>query len=348
MIVRWGLGELDGVLREAGIDRALLVTSERWRDLDLPVAERFLGVRSHAPVGTVQAAAEAAEGADGLVALGGGSAIDTGKAVSAARNLELVSVPTTYAGAEWTPFYGMRDEERQLKTGGGGALLSGIVYEPRLTVGLPRAETGGTAMNALAHCAEALYVDGHNDEGDRHALAGAALIGRWLPQVLDALDDLEPRTGLLEGAAEAGAALGASGLALGHAMAQALGGRYGLPHGALNAICLAPALRFNQPYAADAIRRFGEALGTDDPAGRVEELARAGRLRSAARARRARGRARRGGSRDVARPGARANPQAGVGGRGRGAAPRGLVSSCRGRALVAHAPSCGVRLPSRS
>jgi alcohol dehydrogenase class IV len=65
-------------------------------------------------------------------------------------------------------------------------------------------------------------------------------------------------------------------LALGHAMAQALGGHYGLPHGALNAICLPAALRFNEPVAADALRRFGAALGTDDPIGRVEELARLG------------------------------------------------------------------------
>jgi alcohol dehydrogenase class IV len=65
-------------------------------------------------------------------------------------------------------------------------------------------------------------------------------------------------------------------LALGHAMAQALGGRYGLPHGAMNAICLPAALRFNKEVATDAISRFGEALGTDHPVSRVEELARLG------------------------------------------------------------------------
>jgi alcohol dehydrogenase class IV len=74
----------------------------------------------------------------------------------------------------------------------------------------------------------------------------------------------------------AGMALGKSMLALGHAMAQALGGRYGLPHGAMNAIALPAALRFNEPLAPDAVRRFGEALGTDDPERRVEELARLG------------------------------------------------------------------------
>ncbi len=153
---------------------------------------------------------------------------------------------------------------------------SGAVYEVELTLTLPRAETVGTALNALAHCAEALYVEGHNDAADRQALEGARLIGRWLPTVVEAPADREARTGLLEGAMHAGMALGGSMLALGHAMAQALGGRYGLPHGAMNALCLPAALRFNAAVAPDAVRRFGEALGTDDPAAKVEELARLG------------------------------------------------------------------------
>jgi alcohol dehydrogenase class IV len=89
-------------------------------------------------------------------------------------------------------------------------------------------------------------------------------------------DDVEARTELLRGACHAGAALGGSMLALGHALAQGLGGRYGAPHGALNALTLPPALRFNQPVAEEEIARFAEALGTDDPAARVEELARLG------------------------------------------------------------------------
>jgi maleylacetate reductase len=276
VIVRWGLDELAGVLAELGIERALLVTSERWRSLELPVAAQFYGVRSHAPVETVEAAIAAAEGSDGVVAVGGGSAIDTGKAVSATHELPLVSVPTTYAGAEWTGYFGMRDEARGVKTGGAGAHLAAAVYDVDLTMALPRAESGGTAMNALAHAAEALYVEGHNDEADSHAVEGARLISLHLPAVLEDSSDRVARDGLLHGACEAGAALGKSGLALGHAMAQALGGRYGLPHGALNAICLPAALRFNEPVAAEAIRRFGAAMGTDDPVGRVEELARLG------------------------------------------------------------------------
>jgi maleylacetate reductase len=272
VIVRWGLPELPGVLGQLGIREPLLVAGERW-------AGRGLGVRTAArwtEVPSEQIEAAAASAGDGVLAVGGGSAIDLGKAISAEAGVPLVSVPTTYAGAEWTPYFGIRDPERKMRGGGSGARLGGIVYEPEFTLSLPRAETVGTAMNALAHCAEALYVDGHNPDADEHALAGARLINEWLPRVVEEPKDLEARTRLLEGAMHAGMALGASMLALGHAMAQALGGRYGLPHGALNAICLPAALRFNSDVAADALRRFGDALGTDDPAARVEELARLG------------------------------------------------------------------------
>jgi maleylacetate reductase len=274
VIVRWGLEELTGLLRELGIERPLLVTSRRWEFVQLPVARRFLGVRSHVPADSVAAALAAAERADGLVPLGGGSAIDTAKAVSAETRLPVVSIPTTYSGAEWTPTFGVRDEERGVKGGGGSAIVAGIVYDPELTLTLPEAETGGTALNALAHCAEALYVKGRNPEADREALAGAALIADALPRVLAAPQEAGGRRDLLEGAMHGGAALAGAGLGLGHAMAQALGGRYGISHGALNAVCLPPALRFNESVAAAEIARFGDAVGSADAPGKVEELAR--------------------------------------------------------------------------
>ena len=136
MIVRWGLDALPALLDELGIEHALLVSSPRFGERDLPVETRFTGVRSHAPVDVVAAATAAAEGADGLVGVGGGSAIDAAKAVSAATGLRLVAVPTTYSGSEWTPYFGMRDEARRAKTGGSGAMTVAVVYDPALTLEL--------------------------------------------------------------------------------------------------------------------------------------------------------------------------------------------------------------------
>jgi len=267
VIVRWGIDELDGMLAELGVARPFFVGSRRWEP-PVDVAAEWREVPSDRIGEAVTATAEA----DAIVAMGGGSAIDLAKAISAETGLQLVSVPTTYSGAEWTPGFGIRDRDRRMRGGGSGAKLVGIVYDPELTLGLPRPETVGTALNALDHTAEALYVKGRNDEGDREALAGASLIGEWLPRVVESPDDLEARRKLLEGAMHAGAALASAGLGLAHAMAQALGGRFGLPHGAMNAITLPPALRFNELVASAEIARFGEALGTADPVQRVQDL----------------------------------------------------------------------------
>jgi len=150
VIVRWGnVSLLAEVLDELGVREVLVVASPRWGGLELPVEAS--GHWNEVPSARVEEAADLAR--DGVVAVGGGSAIDLGKAISAAARVPLVSVPTTYSGAEWTPYFGVRDPQRRMRGGGAGARNAGIVYDVGLTVGLPRAETVGTAMNALAHCA---------------------------------------------------------------------------------------------------------------------------------------------------------------------------------------------------
>jgi len=273
MIVHWGLDALPKASAEAGVSAALLVASPRWDSLALPIepVARWTDVPSE----RVGEAAAAASVADGVLAVGGGSAIDLGKAISAATGLPLVSVPTTYSGAEWTTYFGVRDTERRMRGGGGGAHPTAIVYEPELTFGLPPETTVGTAMNALAHCAEALYARGHNHAADEDALTGAELISNWLPRVVVEPIDRYGRTELLLGAAHGGAALAGSNLALAHAIAQAIGGAYGLPHGTLNGIVLAPVLRFNAAFVPDAVHRLGVVIGSaNDAADRVEALTR--------------------------------------------------------------------------
>jgi maleylacetate reductase len=255
LIVRWGLDELRDVL---GGRRVFLLATERW---DAPV--QVFGRWSELPTDATIDVGDA----EVLLAFGGGSTIDTAKRVSSETGLPLVSVPTTYSGAEWPTFFGVRDAQRRMRGGGGGAHNKAIVYDVELTLGMPRDVTGGTALNALAHCCEALYVKGRDPGADPLALEGADAISTALPLVLADLGAHDSREALLRGAAKAGEALARSGLALAHAMAQVIGGRYGAAHGALNAICLPPALRFNAEFVP-ATLLGGRA------AERVEELAR--------------------------------------------------------------------------
>lgn len=271
MIVEWGLESLPEVLRALSVSRPLLVSTSRWKNLELPIERRFFGCLPHAEITGVDQALEALDGADCLVALGGGSVIDSAKAVSSrAGDLPIISIPTTYSGAEWTDFYGVRDIAKGLKNAGAGARVEAIIYEAELTLGLSAFDTCGAALNALAHCAEALYSPGRNEETDRDALAGAALISKWLPRVMADGQDRDARRGLLEGAMHGGASLKA-GMGLGHAMAQALGGGFGLPHGPMNAVCLPHALDFNREVAKEALAKLADAL-EGDPVERSNEL----------------------------------------------------------------------------
>ncbi|MDQ3756577.1 MAG: iron-containing alcohol dehydrogenase family protein [Actinomycetota bacterium] len=284
------LGE---VVRQAGIRRALLVTTEGRlaseggervvARLARALASTFDGVRSHVPTSAVEAAvAQAgADDVDGVVSFGGGSCADLGKAVcffveqQRGSGLPHVSVPTTYSGAELTPFFGMTDEAARRKSGAGAPGLAPVaaLYDPVLTLDTPATVSAETGMNALAHGIECAYSPARTPEAEAIALACVERIAAALPDVVDEPGDLAARSAMLAGAVLGGRCLQNASMGVHHGLAQLLGGRTGIPHGLANAVVLSHALRFNLDAIGLAAWRIGEALGDpDDPAGAVDRL----------------------------------------------------------------------------
>jgi maleylacetate reductase len=303
--IHFGLDALDragDVVKQAGGRRAMLVTTpgrrasepgERLvRALGRTLASTFDGARSHVPTTAVQAAVSQAQAddVDALVSFGGGSCADLGKAVCffieqqagvpGAAYIDRpavahVSIPTTYSGAELTPFFGMTDEATHRKSGAGGPTIAPIaaIYDPVLTLELPPRVSAETGMNALAHGIECAYSAHRTPEAEAIALACIQRVGRALPAVVDGPADIRARTTMLEGAALGGRCLQNATVGVHHGLAQLVGGRTGIPHGLANAIILSHALRWNAEAVPDEAWRIGTAIGDpDDPAGAVDRL----------------------------------------------------------------------------
>jgi maleylacetate reductase len=284
---------LGDVVREAGLRRVLLVTTEGRLSseggervvagLGRARAATFSGVRSHGPTTAVQEAVALASeaGVDGVVSFGGGSCADLGKAVcffveqQGGAGLPHVSVPTTYSGAELTPFFGMTDEVTRHKSGAGSPTLAPVaaVYDPVLTLDTPARVSAETGMNALAHGVECAYSPRRTPEAEAVALARIERIAAALADVVDEPGDLGARTRMLEGAVLGGRCLQNASMGVHHGLAQLVGGRTGIAHGLANAVLLAHAMRFNQSAIGAAAYRIGLALGDpEDPAAAIDRL----------------------------------------------------------------------------
>jgi alcohol dehydrogenase class IV len=186
-----------------------------------------------------------------------------------------VAVPTTYAGSEMTPIYGLTGGRHKQTGKDLDVLPKVVVYDPGLTLGLPTGVTGPSAFNALAHCVEALYAPGANPVVSALALEGVRAIHRSLPRVMEHPDDLDGRGDLLYGAYLAGVSLGATGTGLHHKLCHVLGGTFNLVHADTHSVILPHAVAFNREALPDEMARLAEALGVpgEDPAGALWDLA---------------------------------------------------------------------------
>jgi len=277
--------EVPGEVARLGATRVLLIADgaaaatgdELASGLGAALALRWDEVVQHVPVDLADRARAAATEAavDTVVCVGGGSATGLAKAIALSHDVAVVAVPTTYAGSEVTPIYGLTGG-RHKQTGRDLRVLPRVVvYDPELTVGLPPRVSGASAFNALAHCVEALYAPGANPVVSALALEGVRAIHRWLPVAMEQPTHLDARAGLLYGAYLAGLALGSTGTALHHKLCHVLGGTFDLVHADAHSVILPHAVAYNAPALPEEMARLAEALGAPgaDPAGALWDLA---------------------------------------------------------------------------
>lgn len=261
--------ELDGL----GVARALVITTPRgaresdriFAGLEDRVVGVFAGAELHVPVEVVRAARDRARElrADGLVAVGGGSAVGVAKAVALESELPIVALPTTYSGSEMTSVWGVTDEGRKTTGRDDRVAPRVVVYDPVETFALPASTSAVSGVNALAHAVEALYAHDAPPLAGLLAEEAARVLGRALPRVVDAPRSLPGRREALYGAHLAGWALDMASMGLHHKLAHVLGGTFRLPHALVHAVLLPHVAAFNEPAAPAALARVARALGSE-------------------------------------------------------------------------------------
>src|SRR5260370_2490204 len=273
------LGRIEAEVDLLGARHALiLATPDQRRDaeriagiLGSGVAGVFDRAAMHVPVEVAREARELARrlDADCAIAIGGGSTIGLGKAIALESDLPILAIPTTYAGSEMTPIYGITEAGLK-KTGRDIRVMpKTVIYDPQLTYSLPVSLSISSGINAIAHAAEGLYALDGNPITDLMAAEGIGAIGRALPLLtLDAEDAhvRRARADALYGAWLCGSVLGSVGMSLHHKPYHTLGGSFNLPHAETHTIVLPHALAYNATAASRAMERIARALnGTSAP-----------------------------------------------------------------------------------
>ena len=290
------VARLGEIARGLGMRRPLLVTDAGVVAAgltepvlaQLPDAQLFAEVRANPDIELIDRAAQlyTEHGCDGLVALGGGSPMDTAKSVGVIaqhggsiaqyewgkdpierRVPPLIAIPTTAGtGSEVTLWAVVTDTGRKVKFNVGGTPLIAAhvaLIDAELMLGLPAAVTGATGMDALSHAVECYTCDYHQPFNDAVALHAVELAGAWLERAVADGSDLDARTAMAHAATLGGMAYGTESAGAAHAMSQSAGGVHDCSHGALTARVLGPVCAFNAPADPQRYARIAQGLGVD-------------------------------------------------------------------------------------
>jgi alcohol dehydrogenase class IV len=222
----------------------------------------------HVPMETAEAARGEAKRleADACLAIGGGSTVGLAKAVALDREIPILAVPTTYSGSETTSTWGLTEGGTKRTGKDAKVLPRTILYDPALTLGLPRDVSAPSGMNAMAHCVEAMYAPGAGPLTSLMAEDGIRALARALPAIADNPEDRNARHDALYGAWLAGMVMEAAGNALHHKLCHILGGAFNLPHAETHTIILPHATAYNAAAVPEVMQRIAAALGADDAA----------------------------------------------------------------------------------
>jgi maleylacetate reductase len=256
-----------------GASRVLVIAAEGERALaedickDVPVVATFGAVRPHVPTEVAQAVRAAAHehAADLLLSVGGGSTTGTAKAAALTTGLPILAVPTTYAGSEATPVWGLTEDGHK-RTGVDPKVLPRVVvYDATLMLSLPTRLSVTSGLNALAHCVDAWWAPRHNPISSALAVEGVRSLASALPRIVADGQDVAARREILFGTYLGAVAFAGAGSGLHHKVCHVLGGAYDLEHAALHSVILPHVVGLNLPAAPDAARLLGSALdaGTD-------------------------------------------------------------------------------------
>jgi choline dehydrogenase len=303
------IGRLGELVEGLGVKRPLVVTDAGVQAAGLADralaqlgdAALFAEVRANPDIALIDrgAAFYREEGCDGLVAIGGGSPMDTGKSIGVVvrhgvsiaqyewghdpiqrRIPPLVTVPTTAGtGSEVTLWAVVTDPGRRVKFNVGGTALiaaHAAVVDPELMLGLPPAITAATGMDALSHAVECYTSEYHQPFNDAVALHAIELVGQWLAAAVADGGRLDARTGMAHAATLGGMAYGTESAGAAHAMSQSAGGVHDCSHGALTARLLGPVCAFNAPADPERYARVAQGVGVESVGLSPHEAALAG------------------------------------------------------------------------
>lgn len=259
-------------VKDMGCSKALVLSTPHQSDQAHGVGEligelcagTYTNATMHTPTDVTMEALGALQsaGADCTIAIGGGSTTGLGKALAYRTDMPQIVIPTTYAGSEVTPILGQTEDGVKTTVSHPKILPEVVIYDPELTYGLPVAMSVTSALNALAHAAEALYAQNRNPITSLQAREGIeALIGA-LPEITVNPKSPSGRRNALYGAWLCGTVLGSVGMALHHKLCHTLGGTFDLPHAETHAIILPHAVAFNEVAVPVLLQPIAAKLGS--------------------------------------------------------------------------------------